>query len=132
MANEFALQTQDRELLLLQAQDALSMHQVWVARGRAHINGQSMNLPADFVKNEDLCPIGAWLRERLDPKLREIPLYERSNLAHVNFHIALDALFAQPPGHTRAEHRDSFNQTDRDLTTILQEWVALGLPPQRG
>lgn len=130
MAEKSTLTNYDRGRLLLQAQDALSMHLVWMARGRSHINGQSMNLPNEFVKNDDLCPVGNWLRERLDPQFHASPLYERTCALHRDFHRVLEALFAQEPGRTHETERQAFTQTGDDLTDVLQEWIVLGRAAQ--
>ena len=95
---EASLSQQDRRLLLLQAQEALRMQELWMERGFAFVRGQDVGLPSDFAGREELCPVDHWLRERLDERLKSLPLYEITCKMHIEFHDALDTLFeAAPP-----------------------------------
>ncbi len=120
------LSVQERAILAVQAQDALNMHFVWMERGYAFLKGKPHNLPAGFVRSDDVCPVGTWLRERINPVFRGLPLFERTNSLHEEFHVVLDQLFAQDIANVPAQNRQRFHQVGDDLTRALEEWTALG------
>jgi hypothetical protein len=97
------------------------MHQVWVDRGRAFLRGRPVDVPLDFVKRDDMCPIGSWLRDRIDPRLKTLPLFDRTNASHNQFHVALERLFKAEPGSLVA--RNEFRRTGDELTALIEEWI---------
>ncbi|GAC1391966.1 MAG: hypothetical protein NVS1B14_10280 [Vulcanimicrobiaceae bacterium] len=125
VANDMKAGPADRAVLLIQAQDALKMHFIWMKRGYDFLEGHAVNLPAGFARNDDLCPVGNWLRARLDPRFRGLPLFARTNALHEEFHIALDELFAQDIKHVASRTAERFHQVGDDLTRCLEEWVEL-------
>ncbi|MFN2528167.1 MAG: CZB domain-containing protein [Candidatus Baltobacteraceae bacterium] len=116
----------ERAILAVQAQDALNMHLVWMERGYAFLKGKAHGLPDGFVRSVQVCPVGTWLQERLDPVFRGLPLFERTNRLHEEFHVVLDQLFAQDIANVPAHNRQRFHQVGDDLTRALEEWIALG------
>jgi len=126
VADDVIVSPADLAVLLIQAQDALKMHFIWMDRGYRFLEGQSLDLPAGFVRSDDLCPVGNWLRDRLDIRFRHLPLYARTNDLHEEFHVVLDELFREDVKQVNPTRADRFNTVGDDLTRCLEEWVALG------
>ena len=130
---DLKISVEDRRVLAAQATDALKMHMIWMERGYAFLKGKPINLPAGFAGNDELCPVGHWLRERLDNQLRSLPLFERTNQLHDEFHRSLDQLFNQDIANVPRPLEKRFREVGDDLTRALNEWIALGrtTEPQR-
>lgn len=94
-------------------------------RGRAFLEGKPIDFPADFAMRDDMCPIGAWLRERIDPRLKTLDLYARTSDLHNEFHLALGRLFKEDIAHVSAGARAEFRRTGNGLTDCIEEWVSL-------
>ncbi|GAC1388477.1 MAG: hypothetical protein NVSMB31_02490 [Vulcanimicrobiaceae bacterium] len=122
---EFTAGGVQREILLMQALDARSMHQIWIDRGSAFLAGRPVDVPAEFAGRDDMCPIGVWLRERLDPAFRQLPLFGRTDSSHTAFHNALDRLFKQNPHRVDPGVRADFQRIGDELTALIEEWVSL-------
>ncbi len=101
------------------------MHFLWMDRGLGFLKGRPINLPPGFVRSDDLCPVGNWLRERLDKRFLELPLYDRTDRLHQEFHVAMDALFSQDITRVPQPIAARFNQVGDDLTRALEDWIAL-------
>lgn len=101
------------------------MHFVWMDRGYAFLKGMPLDLPPGFVKSDDLCPIGNWLRDRLAPHYRSGPLFARTSSLHEEFHVVLDVLFSQKIAEVPRPIVARFHQVGNDLTAALKEWIML-------
>lgn len=121
----------DRAVLLGQAEDALKMHKTWMERGYAFLKGTPVNLPPGFARNDDLCPVGHWLRERLDERFKALPLFETTNALHEEFHLVLDQLFSADINAVPRYVVNRFNQVGDDLTRCIEAWIALAKAPLR-
>jgi hypothetical protein len=119
------LDAQARRILAVQAEDAHKMHMIWMERGYSFLKGTPINLPPGFAANDELCPVGHWLRERLDEQFRALPLLERTNKLHDEFHRALDQLFSQDITQVPRAVENRFREVGDDLTRALEEWIAL-------
>ena len=100
------------------------MHDRWIERGFAYIGGQEVPVPEDFAARTQLCPVDHWLRERLDERLKTLPLYEVTLNLHEHFHEALDKLFQSSP--PTLEARANFERAGSDLRRCLEAFAALG------
>lgn len=125
---DLILSAAEGSILLTQALEARSMHQVWMQRGRAFLEGRPIDFPAEFAMRDDMCPIGAWLRERMDPRLKTLELYARTSDLHNEFHLALGRLFKEDITQISAGARTEFRRTGDGLTKCIEEWVALARP----
>ena len=101
------------------------MHELWMARGRSFLAGKPVDFPPEFAERDDMCPIGNWLRERLDPKLKELALYDRTCALHDEFHHALGRLFREDIARVSAAARSEFQRKGAELTAAIEEWVSL-------
>lgn len=125
LGRDLILTGPERSILLTQALESRSMHQVWMLRGRALLEGKPIYFPAEFAKRDDMCPIGAWLRERIDPRLKLLDLYARTSDLHNEFHLALGRLFKEDIAGVSSGARTEFMRAGDGLTDCIEEWVAL-------
>lgn len=119
------LSATERTILLTQVLEARSMHEVWMQRGRAFLAGRPIDFPAEFAMRDDMCPIGTWLRERIDPRLRATDLYERTCTLHTGFHSALGRLFKEDIHAVSSATRAEFQRTGVGVTECIDAWVKL-------
>lgn len=120
---EIRINAQEGSILSVQARDALKMHMIWMDRGYSFLKGTPVNLPPGFAANDELCPVGNWLRERLDPRFRALALFERTNKLHDEFHRALDQLFGEDITNVRRPVENRFREVGDELTRALEEWI---------
>lgn len=102
------------------------MHELWMARGRSFLAGKPIDFPPEFAERDDMCPIGNWLRDRIDPELRNRELYDRTCALHDAFHLALGRLFREDITQVSGAARLEFQRKGDDLTAAIEEWVSLG------
>jgi hypothetical protein len=72
-----------------------------------------------------MCPIGTWLRERIDPRLKSLELYTRTSDLHDEFHLALGRLVKEDSARFSSGERAEFIRTGDRLADCIEEWVAL-------
>ena len=102
------------------------MHLIWMERGYAFLAGRPVDLPSSFVRNDDLCPVGNWLRDRLDKRFCTLALFGETNSVHEAFHVILDELFSADIDCVPTAIADRFHEVGDDLTRLLEEWVEIG------
>lgn len=125
LGREPFLTAPERTILLTQALEARSMHEVWMQRGRAFLAGKQIDFPPDFAMRDDLCPIGAWLRERLDPRLKTLELYDRTSDLHNEFHLVMGRLFKEDVARVSGGARAEFQRVGDALTDSIEAWISL-------
>jgi hypothetical protein len=111
-----------------QIQRAITAHGVFKVRMGQMVETGSSEMSAATAGADDQCPLGQWLHNGLDPKLKTSPGYQTVRDLHATFHRAAGDVMALSLARKRTEALaamemgTTFKQTSAKLVIALTNW----------
>jgi diguanylate cyclase (GGDEF)-like protein len=124
----------ERATLIEQVRSALDCHEARLAEFTAAIRRGDSSLDPDVVTDRHSCPIGVWLAETIDKRLRTSPLYIITDERHAVFHRTAARLIALSRTDDSAVHASLSSGGDfvaiaALMRRALEDWLALADAP---
>ena len=112
-----------------QIQRAITAHGVFKVRLSLIVEAGTADVTAAGAGADNLCPVGQWLYDGLDPSVKAGPYYENVRALHATFHRAAGEVMAlslarkQGEALAAMETPSTFKQASDKLVAALTAWA---------